>query len=85
VPRILKLSFFRVDKPNGFNINENCGAMHPENLSKTVVKYRADLGVALDGDGDRLVVVDEKGGVIDGDKLIGTLGSSFKKERKIKG
>lgn len=61
------------NKPNGFNINENCGAMHPENISKLVQEYRADIGLALDGDADRLVVVDEKGEVVDGDKLIGAL------------
>ena len=61
------------DKPDGFNINENCGAMHPENIGKLVKEYRADIGLALDGDADRLVVVDEKGNVVDGDKLIGAL------------
>ncbi len=59
------------DKPNGFNINEGCGAMHPEYLAKAVLEYRADLGIALDGDADRLVLVDEKGEVVDGDKLMG--------------
>jgi phosphoglucosamine mutase len=60
-------------KPDGFNINENCGAMHPEGVAKLVREYRADIGLALDGDADRLVVVDEKGEVVDGDKLIGAL------------
>ena len=59
------------NKPNGFNINENCGAMHPETVAKLVKEYRADIGLALDGDADRLVVVDEKGEIVDGDKLIG--------------
>jgi phosphoglucosamine mutase len=61
------------DRPNGFNINENCGAMHPENLAKVVLESRADVGIALDGDADRLVMVDEKGDVVDGDKLMGVL------------
>jgi phosphoglucosamine mutase len=61
------------DSPNGFNINENCGAMHPENLAKVVLESRADVGIALDGDADRLVMVDEKGDVVDGDKLMGVL------------
>ncbi len=61
------------DKPNGFNINELCGAMHPQDLGNEVLKYRADIGFALDGDADRLVVVDDKGEVIDGDLLIGAL------------
>ncbi len=61
------------DEPNGFNINETCGAMHPEVLAKAVRDSRADLGVALDGDADRIVVVDEKGDVVNGDKLMGAL------------
>jgi len=61
--------------PNGFNINETCGAMHPEVLAKAVRDYRADIGIALDGDADRIVVVDENGDVIDGDKLMGALAS----------
>ncbi|NQY25235.1 MAG: phosphoglucosamine mutase [Campylobacteraceae bacterium] len=60
-------------RPDGFNINENCGALHPENVGKIVTKVRADIGIALDGDADRLVVIDEKGKVIDGDKLLGAL------------
>ena len=63
------------DEPNGYNINEGCGALHTNDLSQSVVKYRADLGIALDGDADRLVVVDEKGEVVDGDQLLGALGS----------
>jgi phosphoglucosamine mutase len=60
-------------QPNGTNINQACGAMHPEYCAETVVKYRADLGICLDGDGDRLVLVDAKGEIIDGDALIGVL------------
>ena len=58
------------NQPNGFNINENCGALFPENLKKEVLKYKADVGVGLDGDGDRLIMVDEKGGLLDGDHLL---------------
>ncbi|MDD2697361.1 MAG: phosphoglucosamine mutase [Arcobacteraceae bacterium] len=68
------------NKPNGFNINDNCGALHPENLGKVIREYRADIGIALDGDADRLVIVDEKGEVIDGDKLIGSLAVFLKSE-----
>lgn len=57
--------------PNGTNINEECGSMYPSAAAKAVVKYRADVGICLDGDADRLVVVDENGEVVDGDKLIG--------------
>jgi len=60
--------------PDGFNINEGCGALHPKDVSDAVLKYRADLGIALDGDADRLVIIDEKGEVVDGDQLIGSLG-----------
>jgi len=57
-------------KPNGLNINDNCGSTKPELLQKTVVAQQADLGVALDGDGDRLVMVDHKGELLDGDDLL---------------
>jgi phosphoglucosamine mutase len=73
------------DKPDGFNINESCGALHPKELGKLVIQYRADIGIALDGDADRLVVVDEKGEVIDGDKLLGALAVFLKNEGKLKG
>lgn len=73
------------NKPNGFNINDNCGAMHPENVAKQVQEYRADIGLALDGDADRLVVVDEKGEIVDGDKLIGALSVYLKNEKLLKG
>ena len=73
------------DKPNGFNINEGCGAMHPEYLAKAVLEYRADVGIALDGDADRLVMVDEKGEVVDGDKLMGVLAVHLKNQGTLKG
>ena len=73
------------DEPNGFNINDNCGALHPKELGKLVVQYRADIGIALDGDADRLVIVDENGEVIDGDKLIGALAVYLKTENKLQG
>ena len=73
------------DKPDGFNINEGCGALHTKDLCDSVVKYRADLGIALDGDADRLVVVDEKGELIDGDQLLGALGAYMYKEGTLKG
>ncbi len=71
------------NEPNGFNINEGCGAMHPEALAQQVVKYRADIGLALDGDADRIVMVDEKGDVIDGDKLMGVLALHLKRENTL--
>lgn len=72
------------DEPNGFNINEQCGALHPQGLAKAVRQYRADVGFALDGDADRLVVVDEKGSVIDGDKLLGALALYMKENEMLK-
>lgn len=71
------------NKPDGFNINENCGALYPQNVGKIVQEYRADIGIALDGDADRLVVVDEKGEVVHGDKLIGALAVFLKGENKL--
>ncbi len=58
------------NEPNGFNINENCGATAIGSLQAAVLKYRADIGVALDGDGDRLIMVDHLGVAVDGDELI---------------
>ncbi|TAL42636.1 MAG: phosphoglucosamine mutase [Methylovulum sp.] len=57
-------------EPNGININDGCGATKPELLATTVLAHQADLGVALDGDGDRLIMVDHKGEIVDGDELI---------------
>ena len=73
------------NKPDGFNINEDCGAMHPEHIGKIVREYRADIGLALDGDADRLVIIDEKGEVVDGDKLIGALCNYLNEEKLLKG
>ena len=73
------------DAPDGFNINEGCGALHTKDLSESVVKYRADLGIALDGDADRLVVVDEKGEIVDGDQLLGALGAYMNERGVLKG
>ena len=72
------------DEPNGFNINNMAGAMHPEILAAKVKEYRADIGFAFDGDADRLVVVDENGEVIDGDKLLGALSYYFHSKNRLK-
>ncbi|VAW64749.1 Phosphoglucosamine mutase [hydrothermal vent metagenome] len=58
------------DKPDGVNINENCGSTHPNTLAAAVLQNRADIGIAFDGDGDRLMMVDSKGQVIDGDQIL---------------
>ncbi|QOY52061.1 phosphoglucosamine mutase [Candidatus Sulfurimonas baltica] len=73
------------NKPDGFNINEGCGALHTKDLREAVVKYRADLGIALDGDADRLVIVDEKGEIVDGDQLLGALGSYMNDNGTLRG
>ena len=69
--------------PNGTNINHNVGALHPELCAENVKKYRADLGVCLDGDGDRLTIVDGNGTVVHGDKLIGLCGKFLKDNNEI--
>ena len=71
-------------EPNGFNVNEECGSTAPARLSKEVVKYRADIGIALDGDGDRLVLCDEKGRVIDGDQILGLLARHWHETGELK-
>jgi phosphoglucosamine mutase len=73
------------DEPDGFNINEGCGAMHPETIAKVVLDKRADIGLALDGDADRLVIVDEKGETVDGDKLMAVLAVHLKNTGELKG
>ncbi|RXJ85617.1 phosphoglucosamine mutase [Arcobacter sp. CECT 8985] len=73
------------NKPNGYNINEDCGALHPKNVGKVVLETRADLGIALDGDADRLVIIDEEGNVVSGDKLLGALCTYLKNENKLVG
>lgn len=66
------------DEPDGLNINENCGSTHPESLCEKVMEVKADVGMAFDGDADRLIVVDEKGQVIDGDRTIFICAKSLK-------
>ena len=61
------------DTPNGTNINDGVGALHPNNCAKKVVEFRADLGICLDGDADRIAIIDSKGQVVHGDKLIGIM------------
>lgn len=73
------------DAPNGTNINVKCGSTHPEILTKVVIGYEADLGLAYDGDADRLIAVDRFGNIIDGDKIIATLAMGMKRRRELKG
>ena len=71
------------DKPNGENINANCGSQHPETLAKEVVKRKADVGFAFDGDGDRCIAVDEKGSVLTGDQILAICAKEMKKKVKL--
>lgn len=69
---------------DGLKINNNCGALYPENLVKRVFRYKADMGFAFDGDADRIIAVDENGKIIDGDMIIYALAKYFKKLGKLK-
>lgn len=71
-------------QPNGRNINHNCGALHPEHVAKEVRRHRADLGIALDGDADRLILVDESGEVVDGDAVMALCATRMLQARRLK-
>ena len=73
------------DRPNGKNINENCGSQHTENLSQTVVEHHFDMGIAVDGDGDRIIICDENGKRLDGDQIIAYLATYLKNHNLLKG
>jgi phosphoglucosamine mutase len=70
--------------PDGENINLNCGALYPEALAEAVVGDKADIGLAFDGDGDRLIAVDEKGDIVNGDKIIAICANKLKEEEVLK-
>lgn len=70
--------------PDGTNINKNCGSTHPENLCKSVLENNSDIGLAFDGDADRLIAVDEKGNVIDGDKIMLICAKHLKEDGKLR-
>jgi len=72
-------------EPNGLNINHDCGAMHPEVVRQKVLDEKADLGIALDGDGDRAVLVDSKGNILDGDMLLYIIAKDKQKRQVLKG
>jgi len=72
-------------EPNGLNINDNCGSTAPSNLCAKVKKLQADVGIALDGDGDRLVMVDHEGEVVDGDEILFIIAQSRHREGKLNG
>ena len=72
-------------KPDGLNINDKCGSLNISKLQKYVLKYKADMGFAFDGDSDRVIAVDELGNVIDGDKIIYILAKTYKEQGKLSG
>lgn len=72
------------NEPNGLNINDGVGSTHPEHISQLVVENEADIGLAFDGDGDRLIAVDEKGKIIDGDKILYICGRYMQKNGRLK-
>lgn len=69
--------------PDGFNVNQECGSTAPQRLAKEVKTYRADLGIALDGDGDRVVLCDNKGRVVDGDQILAVLARSWQESGRL--
>lgn len=71
--------------PNGMNINADCGATHPQALAAAVVAESADIGIALDGDADRLILVDERGTIIDGDQILALIASNMAEARTLTG
>ncbi|HEX2148160.1 MAG TPA: phosphoglucosamine mutase [Pseudorhizobium sp.] len=73
------------NEPNGRNINLDCGSTSPTKLQKKVHEVRADIGIALDGDADRVIIVDETGSVIDGDQLMAVIAESWAAEDKLRG
>lgn len=72
------------DQPNGMNINESCGSTDISNLSRAVISGGYDIGIAFDGDADRLIIVDEKGNMVDGDKIMGVCGLYMQQCGKLK-
>jgi phosphoglucosamine mutase len=71
--------------PDGLNINYKCGSTHPEVIKKYVKKYKADIGIALDGDADRVIMCDEKSKIIDGDQIIAMIAKRWKRKKILRG
>ena len=71
-------------EPNGININDNCGSTHMESLCKEVLNNKSNIGIAFDGDGDRCLVVDENGSIVDGDEIMAICGNYLKEQGKLK-
>ena len=73
------------NEPNGTNINLDCGSTHPAALQKKVHEVRADIGIALDGDADRVIIVDETGAIVDGDQLMAAIAETWAQDQTLKG
>ncbi len=88
-PKLLKSLGAKVfdvgTSPNGMNINDNCGSTFPKKIKSLVKKRRVNLGIALDGDADRIILCDQKGKIIDGDQIIAMLASRWKRKKILKG
>jgi phosphoglucosamine mutase len=72
------------NKPDGFNVNKKSGALHPEYVAEAVKKYRADIGICLDGDADRVIISDENGEVVNGDRILAICALQMKDEGRLK-
>jgi len=72
-------------KPNGLNINQNCGSTFPNKIKSVVKKYKAHIGISLDGDADRIIMCDEEGNIIDGDQIIAALATRWKRKKMLRG
>jgi phosphoglucosamine mutase len=70
-------------EPNGLNINEDCGSTSPEELTRKVREMRADIGIALDGDADRVIIADERGHIIDGDQILAVIAASWREDGRL--
>jgi len=77
--------FERGISPNGLNINDKCGSTFPNKIKALTKKHKADIGISLDGDADRIIICDEKGNIIDGDKIIAMLAERWKRKKILKG
>jgi len=90
--RVAPLAFWELDaevivvgdKPDGTNINRGFGSLHPEVIQKGVIEHKANIGIALDGDGDRVIMVDEKGHIIDGDTILAICAHELKRQDRLK-
>ena len=76
---------FRSNEPDGFNINLNVGSTHPKTIKEATLKHKADIGIAFDGDGDRVVMIDHLGNIVDGDQLVLVIARALKEKNQLKG